>query len=44
MITIQGDKMAARVASSLLKSVGLDELVCTNHSGTKNPYNSNNNK
>jgi hypothetical protein len=32
MITLQGEKMASRVASSLLMAVGLGELVCTSHS------------
>jgi len=32
MITLQGEKMASRVASSLLMAAGLGELVCTSHS------------
>jgi hypothetical protein len=34
MITMAGEKMAGRVAASLLKATGLDELVCDNYSGT----------
>jgi hypothetical protein len=33
MITMVGEKMASRVAASLLRATGLDELVCTSHSG-----------
>ena len=33
MITLVGEKMASRVASSILKAAGLDELVCASLSG-----------
>lgn len=34
MITLAGEKMASRVAASLLHATGLDELVCNSYSGT----------
>ena len=34
MITMTGEKMASRVAASILKATGLGELVCNNYSGT----------
>jgi protein O-GlcNAc transferase len=33
MLTLTGDKMASRVAASLLQSVGLPELICSSFSG-----------
>ena len=33
MITLAGEKMASRVAASLLHATGLDELVCSSYSG-----------
>jgi hypothetical protein len=33
MVTMVGEKMASRVAASLLRATGLDELVCTSYSG-----------
>jgi predicted O-linked N-acetylglucosamine transferase (SPINDLY family) len=33
MITMVGEKMASRVAASILRATGLDELICTNYSG-----------
>lgn len=38
MITLAGEKMASRVAASLLHATGLDELVCTSHSGELVPW------
>lgn len=32
LITLQGEKMASRVASSVLYAAGLDELICTSYS------------
>jgi protein O-GlcNAc transferase len=32
LITMQGEKLASRVASSLLRAVGLSELITTNRS------------
>ena len=33
MITLTGEKMASRVAASLLRAAGMEELVCSSHSG-----------
>lgn len=33
MITLTGEKMASRVAASILRATGLEELVCSSYSG-----------
>jgi len=33
MITMTGEKMASRVAASMLRATGLEELVCNTYSG-----------
>ena len=35
MITMKGEKMASRVAASILHSVGLNELICNSYIGKR---------
>ena len=36
MITMTGEKMASRVAASMLRATGLEELICHSYSGECN--------